>query len=375
MIAPVFLRGFVNVTIPAVYSDALTYEEQIGVLIAKINEVIKEFNAMTSEDIESIIREYLTPEKIEELITEYFGEVMDSKIETNNANYYDKTDTEEKISAAISEEVTNRNAAIAVETARASGAELAINNNLSNNYYTKSETDTAIAQHEPSLEGYATIQDAIDIDEASMEIEVTNRNNAISAAITANNANYYTKTQVDQKDQSDRDYTDASVQAVAQAVETVISNTAWASYSASSPTWASEFNDVHSKYSDYNAGVTSDITNVQLDYFENHDSLGRNGEIALHGYLVPVSSSTINPGTSTGFMYVPFKVYQEVRFFAVIMDTSTGTTINVPMSLVPTDGNDSIMVYKNVTNNITPGFSASNKRIYFSINAVYSAAN
>jgi hypothetical protein len=375
MITPLFIRGFVNVTIPAVYSDALTYEEQIGVLMAKINEVIEDFNSMTSGDIEAIIRDYLTPEKIQELISGAFGEYVDGEISENNQNYYTKTETDSEIGSAISEEVANRNAAIAVETARASGAELAINNNLSTNYYNKAQTDAAIAAHEPSLEGYATIQDAIDIDEASMEIEVTNRNNAISTAIGANNANYYTKTQVDQKDQSNRDYTDASIEAVSQAVETVISNTAWASYSASSSTWASEFNDVHSKYSDYNAGVTSDITNVQLDYFENHDSLGRNGEIALHGYLVPVSSSTINPGTSTAFMYVPFKVYQEVRFFAVIMDTSTGTTINVPMSLVPTDGNDSIMVYKNVTNNITPGFNASNKRIYFNINAVYSAAN
>ena len=375
MIDPLFIRGFVNITIPAVYSDALTYEEQIGVLTAKINEVIKQFNELTSEEIEAIISDYLTEEKIQELISGVFGEYVSEAIDTNNEYYYTKTETDEKIDGAISTEVTNRNDAIAVEAARASGAELSITNNLSNNYYTKAQTDAAIEAHEPSLSGYATIQDAIDIDESSMAIEVTARNDAIAAAISANNANYYTKTQVDQKDASDRDYADSAVSALGQAIETQLSNTAWASYSASSPTWNSEFNDVHSKYSDYNAGVTSDIGNVQLDYFENHDSVGHNGEIALHGYLVPVSSSTINPGTSTAFMYIPFKVLQEVRFFGVIMDTSTGTTINVPLSLVPTDGNDSILVYKNVTNNITPGFSATNKRIYFNVNAVYSAAN
>lgn len=377
MITPLFIRGFINVTIPAVYSDALTYEEQIGVLMAKINEVIKEFNGMTSEEIETVIREYLTPEKIQELLNGSFGDAIDAAITANNANYYDKAATDSEIDGAISTEVTDRNAAIAIETARASGAELAINNNLSNNYYTKAETDAAIAEHEPSLQGYATIQDAIDIDAASMALEVTARNNAINQAITANNLNYYNKTQIDTQRNTMTGYVDSSVGAITGQVDAKLNAMNWLPFSVEQADWNTTYNNVAAKYSSYNSAVTSDISKMYLEVRLNDDSTS--GAFRLHGQLIPVSSASIHAGDTCGFMYIPFAINvgseTDLKLFAHIEDTSTGTVLHVPLALVPTSSGDTIVVYKAVNTNVTPDFSASNKRIYIDVSGVFDSSS
>lgn len=376
MIDPLYIRSLVNITIPGVYSDALSYQEELAVIKSKVNEIIQQLNGLTGEEIEAVISAYLTPEKIQELLDENFGAAIQESIEANNANYYDKNDTDAQIAAAISGEVADRNSAIAVEAGRAAAAELAINNELSNNYYTKAQTDAAIDAHSPDMSGYATIQDAIDIDEASMALEVTARNDAISAAITANNGSYYTKTQVDQKDAADRAYTDASVQAVQDTIDLRLAGLGWLCFSdLAGSSWTNTYNDVNAKYSEYDSGVSCDNTYLNVDFSENTSDGSREGEISIHGYFTPVSSSTINPGNTTGFLYVPFAVPHEIKVLAVIIDTSTGTALHVPMALVPTAQNDTILVYKNVNLNTTPGFSATNKRIYLDTTAHYVAAN
>lgn len=378
MINPLLIRSLVNITIPAVYSDALSYEEQIGVLTAKINEVINALNGMTSEEIKDVIEAYLTPEKIAELLEGDFGTAIDTHIAANNENYYTKTETSNLITSTVSAEARQREIADGELEASITQQVTSLSTYLSTNYYSKTQTESKIAESLPDMTGYATLQDAIDIDEASMAIEVEARNTAIAQALAQALLSYYTKTQIDLKESTLRSYVDATGESLASTLGTAIANSGWSSYSyAAGSAWVNTFGNVAAKYTDYNSGVTSDTTYMNLDYAENYDQgLGdKMGEIHLHGYITPISSSTINPGTTTGLMYIPFKLFpgsnSELKILATIIDTSTAVNIEVPMSLVPTESGDTILVYKNVNGTLTPGFSATNKRIYIDTSAVY----
>lgn len=368
MINPIVFRYLANVTIPSVYGDALSYQEEIGILAAKVNEVIDAFNDLSAEEIEAVISAYLTPAKIQEILDESFGAAIDAKIATNNADYYDKAATDAQISTAISGEVTDRNAAIAVEAGRAAAAELAITNNLANNYYNKAAVDAEIDAAIPDLSTYATMQDVIDTVDADIALEVTNRNAAITSAISTNNSNYYTKEQVDQKDSNDKAYADAGIASLADNVNTKLGLVSSRSFSSQAgATWTNTYNNVHAKYSDYAAGVTSDLSNLFCDV--SYNPVGESGGIChLHGYITPVSSSTINAGSTTAFAFVPFSCItgsaSECRVMAQAIDTSTGVVLQMPLSLVPTEQGDTIICYKSISSSATPSFGASNKRIY-----------
>lgn len=368
MINPIVFRYLANVTIPSVYGDALSYQEEIGILAAKINEVIDQFNGLSGEEIEAVISAYLTPEKIQEILDESFGAAIDEKITANNADYYDKDATDAEISTAIAGEVADRNSAIAAEAARAAAVELAITNNLANNYYNKAAVDAAIEAAIPDLSTYATMEDVIDTVDANISLEVTNRNAAIDSAISTNNANYYTKSQVDQKDSNDKAYADAGINSLADNINAklgLVSSRSFSSQAGSA--WTNTYNNVHAKYSDYAAGVTSDLSNLFCDV--SYNPVGESGGIChLHGYITPVSSSTINAGSSTAFAYVPFSCItgsgSECRVMAQAIDISTGVVLPMPLSLVPTEQGDTIICYKNISSSATPSFGASNKRIY-----------